>query len=464
VASVLGLRSGIGLVVANMVGAGVFLSTGFMSQSLTPGLVLLNWLVGGILALCGARAYAEVARLVPDGGGEYRYLSRLLHPALGYVAGWASLLVGFSAPIAVDALAAAAFARAAAPTLVGAPTTLALVLIVGLTGLHAVGMNVSARVQNGLVALKILLLVGFVGVGLVKGAWSTPVWSPPEAPTLDGFMGSLFFVAFAYSGWNAAIYAADEFRNPARDVPRAMLWGCGAVLALYLVVNVIFVVNLTPTEGQVVFGYSSFTSGQSQAEAVTLGQAVMRQLLGSGAAQLMSGVMVLLFVSAMSAMIFIGPRVTAAMAKDGVLPTVFRGRDGKAPVWGLLLQGAVASLAVVTQELRSVLETVGAVLVLFAALTVLGLFRAKARLGVTPARSALLAAGIYVIASGWMLYVGFHRSVLAVACRLGIGIDGCATLGPRDSPTLVVSVVVVFAVALIAYGITQRVRRATAVV
>ena len=131
----LGLKSGIGLVIANMVGAGVFLSTGFMAQSLTPGQILLAWVIGGVLALCGAKAYAEVARLVPEGGGEYRYLSSLMHPALGYLAGWASLLVGFSAPTALDAIAAGAFARAVVPAL--EPRLVGAVLIIVLTFVHA---------------------------------------------------------------------------------------------------------------------------------------------------------------------------------------------------------------------------------------------------------------------------------------------------------------------------------------
>ena len=107
----LGLFSGMGMVIANMIGAGVFLSTGFMAQDLNPKQILLAWAIGAFLALSGARAYAEIAQIVPKSGGEYRYLSTLVHPALGYLAGWASLLLGFSAPIAIDAFAAGAFAN-----------------------------------------------------------------------------------------------------------------------------------------------------------------------------------------------------------------------------------------------------------------------------------------------------------------------------------------------------------------
>lgn len=428
----LGLKSGIGLVVANMVGAGVFLSTGFMAQSLSPSQILLAWLIGAVLALCGARAYAEVARLVPEGGGEYRYLSSLLHPALGYLAGWASLLVGFSAPTALDAMAAGAFARVVVPGL--KPTLVGAALIVALTLVHAVGLHFSARAQNVLVGIKVALLAGFVIAGVAFGSLAWPTWSPPnptQAP-VNEILGSLFFIAFAFSGWNAAVYAADEFIEPQKTVPRAMLIGCLAVGALYLVVNFIFVANLTPAQGTVVFSYDDFTALKGQYEQVTLGQAVMAALLGPVAARVMSAVMLLLFVSAMSAMLLVGPRVYSAMAKDGFLPAFLQAKEGRPPVGAVLLQGALALLLLFTHDVRSVLSNVGAILVLFAALTVLGLFVAKAR-GKDVAVSALLAAGVYVASAAWMLFVGF-----------------------REKPSLLVWISVVAALGLVAFTVTRR--------
>ena len=421
----LGLKSGIGLVIANMVGAGVFLSTGFMAQSLSPGQILLAWVIGAVLALCGAKAYAEVARLVPEGGGEYRYLSSLMHPALGYLAGWASLMVGFSAPTALDALAAGAFARAVVPSL--EPRMIGALLIIGLTVVHALGLHLSARVQNVLVGLKVLLLLGFVGVGVVYGSLSWPTWVPPSpaANPVSEVLGSLFFIAFAFSGWNAAIYAADEFDQPERNVPRAMLIGCLAVGALYLVVNFIFVANLTPAQGTVVFQYDDFTSLKGQFEQVTLGQAVMAALLGPVAAKVMSAVMLLLFISAMSAMLLVGPRVYAAMAKDGFLPKFLAAKAGQPPTGAVLLQGAIALLLLFTHDVRSVLSNVGAILVLFAALTVGGLFVAKAR-GKDPSWVSLGCAGVYVLSAAWMLFEGFKKSPtlliwVGVVALLGLG-------------------------------------------
>jgi basic amino acid/polyamine antiporter, APA family len=425
VSRTLGLKSGIGLVIANMVGAGVFLSTGWMADKLGPGQILLAWVIGAALALCGAIAYGEVARLVPHGGGEYRYLSSLIHPALGYLAGWASLLVGFSAPTALDALAAGAFARAVEPSL--NPHIIGAVLIIALTTVHALGLHLSARVQNVLVGLKVLLLAGFVAVGVFKGALSWPTWVPPsptETP-VNEIIGSLFFIAFAFSGWNAAVYAADEFKDPERNVPRAMLIGCLLVGLLYLVVNFIFVANLTPAQGAVVHQYDAFTALKGQFEQVTLGQAVMASLLGPVAAKVMSAVMLLLFISAMSAMMLVGPRVYAAMAKDGFLPAFLAGKEGKPPTGSVVLQGAIALLLLVTHDVASVLKNVGAIVVIFAALTVMGLFTRIGKSGVErPSNLSLVAAGIYGASALWMLYIGAKNDLTLVGWVIAVALLG----------------------------------------
>lgn len=409
-----GLWSGVGLVIANMVGIGVFLSFGYMAQSLPPGPLLLAWVIGAVLALSGAYAYAEVARLVPRSGGEYRYLSALVHPSLGYLAGWASLLVGFSAPIAADALGAGTFLGTVFP---GTPTKLvAVVMIVGLTAIHALGLHLSARAQNVLVIVKVALVLGFVGVGVFAGTVAWPEWTSPAKHTgfpLKEVVDSLFFIAFAFSGWNAAVYASEEFDDPSRTVPRAMLIGCGGVAVLYLVVNYVFAANLTPAEGAIVFSN----------EPVTVGHALMNRLLGPGAASLMSLIIVLAFVSAASAMILIGPRVYAAMAADGFLPKVFIAKEGKPPTFSVLLQGGIALILVFTQTLKEVLSNVGAILVLFAALTVGGLFAAWKR-GTDVSVLALAAAFVYCGSAAYMMYVGFWNKPYHLA-----GVAGAAVVG-----------------------------------
>jgi APA family basic amino acid/polyamine antiporter len=401
----MGLFTGMGMVIANMIGAGVFLSTGYMAQELTPKQILLAWAIGAFLALSGARAYAALAQAVPKSGGEYRYLSDLIHPALGYLAGWASLLLGFSAPIAIDAIAAGAFANTLSAGV--DPKIFGAALIIILTGIHAIGLRFSIRAQNLLVMTKIVLVVGFMAVGLIGGQNSWPEWRPPtqsEGFPLGSFMQNLFYIAFAFSGWNAAVYAASEFKNARRDVPRAMMLGCGLVGILYLLVNWVFVANLTPDQCKVVFNYETAR--------ITLGHLIMKELVGEFGAACMSVLAIVAFISAMSAMTFLGPRVYAAMSRDGFLPRALRGKQGKPPIGAVILQGAIALFLVLAYRLGEVLNSVGAILTLFSALTVFSLFWIwfKRRDFAKPAPVALIAAFCYLALAGVMLYFGFKQS------------------------------------------------------
>lgn len=404
----LGLWSGVGLVAANMIGAGVFLSAGFMAQEMGPGLIMLAWVVGTAIAVAGTRAYGTVAQLVPRSGGEYRYLSELLHPFLGYLAGWTSLLVGFAAPIAVAALAAGYFAATLAPV---PPLAVGSAVIIVLTALHAGGFRISRRTQDVLVAVKAALLLGFAALGLSHAAGRWPQWTPPSPAenTVAAFAGSLFFVAFAFSGWNAAAYAAEEFADPRRDVPRAMLIGCLAVAVLYLAINWVFVTTLTPAQASVVLAYES--------KRVTLGHLVMRNLLGERGGQAMSLLTIVAFVSSVSAMMFVGPRVYAAMARDGLLPRVLAGEGGRPPAASIVLQGALALVLLFTHHLQQMLMNVGAILTLFAALVALSLFRVRfARPDLPrPPLASLVAAGVYVSFAAWMLYFGFRGATHLLA-------------------------------------------------
>lgn len=424
----LGLASGVGLVVANMVGAGVFLSAGFMAQDMGPGPILLAWLVGAVIALCGAKAYAQVAVWVPRSGGEYRFLSELLHPALGYLAGWASLLVGFSAPIAVNAIAAGAFAATIVPGL--EPRLTGVVAIVVLTALHAVGLRTSKLTQNALVVVDALLLLGFVSVGLALGRNDWPSWTPPNGSAgfpLEAFVRSLFFIAFAFAGWNAAAYAASEFREPVRDVPRAMLIGCALVAVLYLLVNWVFVANLTPEEGRAVFEYES--------KRITLGHLVVKDLLGEAGGIAMSFLSLTAFLAATSAMTLVGPRVYAAMADDGFLPQALAARTGRAPTGSVLLQAALALVLLFTHTLQQVLTNVGAILTLFAALVSLSIFRVRfGRSSLKkPDDLTLVAAAVHVGSAAYMLYFGFRGSTHLLVWVIGVAAAALLAYGATTS-------------------------------
>ena len=433
----LDLGSGVGLVVASMVGAGVFLSAGFMAQELSAGLILIAWVVGALLAMAGARTYAEASVLIPRSGGEYRYLSELIHPAVGYLAGWASLLVGFAAPTAISAYGASAFVLAVLGA--GDARWGATGLIVVLTFLHAVELRLSKWTQNSLIIVSGMLLVGFIALGLSLGSHEWPTWVAPGRTTgfsAMPFATSLFFVAYAFSGWNAAAYAAEEFRHPTRDVPRAMLIGCGLVGILYLLVNWVLVANLTPTQAEVVLQYEEAR--------VTLGHLVAEDLLGEVGSSVMSTAIAIAMLSSTSAMLLVGPRVYAEMAHDGFLPSALRGKSGAPPRASVFVQGALAIILLHLHSIGELLSNVAGVLVLFSALVALGLFFVKRRRPQLPSPrpQALFAAFVYASSSAWMLYNAF-KSRTGLLPWLGVvGVAGLSgylvtewrrTRIPRDS-------------------------------
>ncbi|HVV87164.1 MAG TPA: APC family permease [Kofleriaceae bacterium] len=441
----LGLWSGVGIVVANMIGAGVLVTPGYMALDLAPAHILLAWLVGGVAALCGAYAYASVAQAIPRSGGEYRYLSTLWHPLLGYVAGWTSLLIGFSQPVAVDSQLVGYYTGTLGLGVSWRVITIAV--IVAVTALHAFDLRASRRGQDILVAIKFALVLGFVAVGLFAGHNAWPTWRPAGAahglPTKP-FFSSLVFIAFCYSGWNAAVYASEEFRSPRRDVPRAMLIGCAAVMVLYLLVNWVFVANLGPSD----FGA---WIGNRDHDRVTVGHYLMRDLIGAGGARVMSAFMIVALLAAASAMTMIGPRVYAAMAKDGFLPAVFAGEDGRPPRWAVILQGAIAVVVAMTTSVIKAIGTIGAVLTLLAALTALGVFKlrfdARTPAGDRPGVPALAAATVFCGLSGWMLYVAFTNPFLNSA-RL-------PAIGKVSAPLLWLVFVAILAVGYAAWAATR---------
>jgi APA family basic amino acid/polyamine antiporter len=281
--------SGVGLVIANMVGVGVLLSAGFMAQELGPGGILLSWIVGATIALSGALAYGQLAILSGRSGGEYRYLHDYMHPYLGYLAGWASLLIGFSAPIAIAAFAAGAFLNKLGWPLT--PQATGTLVIAAMTLAHGIHLSWSRSLQNVLVAVKFTFVLSFIAVGLLLGSKVWPAWTAPLAgpgPPVRAFLENQYWVAFAFSGWNAAVYAAGEFRRPRRDVARALTLGCLIVGCAYLLINWVFVANLTPDQAIAVADH--------EATQITLAHLVMTNIAGESGAAIVSSVIVVVLL------------------------------------------------------------------------------------------------------------------------------------------------------------------------
>jgi amino acid transporter len=354
------------LVVANMVGAGVFTTSGYALADHERGVVLLAWLVGGVLAICGCLAYGALGRRFPHSGGEYELLRRTIHPLAGFLAGWVSLLAGFTAPIA---FAAAAFGRYLGPVLgIDAGPWLGTFAILVAGGLHLRGARLGARSQDVVVVLKVVLIVAFLVFGaaqLLGGSSTETVPLPPARPfDLAAFAVTCVWVSFAYSGWNAASYVAGEIDDAERSLPRALLLGTLVTAALYLGLNAVFV-YAAPVE---------VLAGKAE-----IGLLAADALGGAWLERAVAGVVALALFTSIAAMMMAGPRVYARMAADGFLPRVLASGADHRPA--ILLQITLALVALWTQSLDSLMTYIGWTLSVSSAMTVCGLIRVRLRKG-----------------------------------------------------------------------------------
>ena len=363
------------LVVASMVGTGVFTTTGVLLTSLpSPAVVLVAWALSGVLALCGAAVYAELSAMMPRAGGEYVYVSRAFGPAAGFMSGWVALIVGFAAPTAGGALGFASYVHALAPAL---PTLgVEIALIVVLTAVHMFDVRFGARLQTGLAGLVVAVIVVFVVAALVTGgmAFTNLAAAAPQAAsprdigavaTAGAFAVGLVQISYAYSGWNGAAYVAGEVRDPARALPRALVIGTGLVTLLYLLLNVVFLCAVPPA---------------ALAGHVNVAHIAAGALFGAGGAQVVSSLVALTAAGFVSAMLMSGPRVAVAMAQDGVFfRALGRANARGAPTLAVGLQGALAIVAVMTAKFDQLLVYVGFTLTLNAAAAVLAAFVLRRR-------------------------------------------------------------------------------------
>jgi APA family basic amino acid/polyamine antiporter len=364
---VIGFAAASAIVVSSMIGTGIFTTTGLMvSMGATGGDILLAWAIGGVVALCGALCYAEIGANLPHSGGEYHYLSRLLHPALGFMSGCVSLIVGFAAPIAAAAMGMHIYlGRIIADWPVRA---MAAATILVLSLLHAYDVRLGSRVQTALTALKILLIAAFIG-GVWFGAGNVSQLSSvdfePALGASSQFAVVLVFVSFAYSGWNASAYIGAEIANPSRALPRSLIAGTVAVALIYLLINLSYL-SAAPL--------SAISGVESVAHTVA------ERLWGETGGRVVSTAIALTLVVPVSAMILIGPRVAEAMARDRLMPGFFARLNSRGvPSYAVFLQAALAAAVAVTSSFDSLLVYIGFTLNIFAALTVLSLFRLRAR-------------------------------------------------------------------------------------
>ena len=356
------LPTAVAVVVANMVGTGVFTSLGFQVGGLPSGFVLLMlWGVGGLCAFCGALAYGELAAALPRSGGEYHFLSRTLHPAAGFMAGWLSATVGFAAPIALAAMAFGRYFNSIHPGV--SATLLSVGLVTGVALIHASGLRAAERFQNTATGLKLLLILFFIGAGIVlgrgQGTRFTPAAGDLDLVTSTPFAVNLVYVMYAYAGWNATTYIVGEVRDPRRNVPRSVALGTLLVTALYLALNAVFLHVAPMAELQ---------------DRVEVGHVAAARLFGASGGNLMSGLICLGLVSSLSAMTWVGPRVTMTMGQDiRLLAPLARCDSRGTPRRALALQTLIVVALLLTSTFEHVLTYVQFSLQLCSFLTVLGM-------------------------------------------------------------------------------------------
>lgn len=344
-----------------MIGIGVFTSLGFQVISITsPFSLMMLWAVGGVVALCGALCYAELAAAYPRSGGEYNFLLRAFGPAAGFLAGWISATVGFAAPVALAAMAFGAYFQDVTP---GVPASvLALGVVWLVTIVHLTGVRHGSAFQNVSTLLKVLLILALIVAGFTL-AEPQPVSFTPSSADFGQlfsmpFAVSLVFVLYSYSGWNAATYIAGEVVDPQRTMPRAILAATLIVAVLYIGLNAAFIYS-TPTEAM---------TGK-----LNVGQIAGQYIFGEVGGRIVGGLICLGLVSSISAMMWIGPRVTMVMGEDIPALRFFATKTSRGvPAAAILTQLAVVHVLIFSQSFEAVLDYIQFSLIFCSFLTVLG--------------------------------------------------------------------------------------------
>ena len=409
----LGLFSLTNIVVANMIGAGVLTLAGFLLTELrNPLLMMVLWFVGGVGALCGAVCYGQLGAAFPMAGGEYAFLSRMFHPLAGFLSGWISFFIGFSAPIAAAALAFVEYMTRAFPTILGqdvAPGSAtgfflkkfyAIAVIAVFTLVHRRGVRFGSRVQNGLTAVKIAGILLFIAAGFAFGKGD--LGHLFQGRKLDFSLVqcksiglSFLWIMFAYSGWNASTYLGAEVRTPKKNLPRSLLLGTALVMGLYLALNLLYVYAIP-------VGEVSSTP--------TIGGLAAQKLFGRPLEQIISLLIACALFSSLSAYVMLGPRVYFSMARDGLF---FRFASQvhpqyKVPSKSILFQGMIAAAMVLIGTFDQLLTYLGFALGIFPILAVMGLFKLKRRqLLANPTIGVMSAVVFFILISILMLVFSF---------------------------------------------------------
>src|SRR2546423_2557516 len=356
-----GFFTACGIVIANIIGTGVFTSLGFQVADIQSGFALLMLrVVGGIAALCGALCYGELSPALPRSGGEYHFLSEIYHPAVGFMAGFVSATVGFAAPIALAAMAFGKYFHGVFNF--GSPVLLSFVLVWTTALFHFGNLRLGSAFQNLWTIVKLLLIAALIGAGLLVEQKQPIAFLPHATDTMSIFSGAfavaLVYVMYSYSGWNASSYIIGEVKNPERNVPRSLLVGTVIVMVAYVLLNAVFLATTPEAE----------LRGQ-----VEVGLIAGRHIFGENGGRIVGSVICLGLVSTISSMTWIGPRVTMSMGEDHwVLRLLGQKNSQGVPTNAMAVQLLMVSLLLLTRSFESVVQYTQFSLLICSLLAVLG--------------------------------------------------------------------------------------------
>lgn len=409
----------IAVVVANMIGTGVFTSLGFQLMDIQSGFALLMlWIVGGITALCGALTYAELGAALPRSGGEYNFLTHCYHPVAGFISGWISSTIGFAAPVALAAITFGAYLSSVFPFL--SKTALAIVLIVLLSLIHGTTHKNSAGLQWVFTLIKLILIVLFciaaiVLVDVPQPISFMPVFADWEVVFSGSFAVSLIYVSYAYNGWNAATYLSSELEQPQKTLPRILLTGTLLVTVCYVALNFVFLYSAPISEmtGKVEIGY-----------------VVAQSIFGEVGAMVTGVIMALLLISTVSAMTIAGPRVLQVIGEDfHLFKSLSVLNSFGIPTRAIYFQSAIALIFVATSSFESILVFSGFALALNNFFAVLGIFVLRYRQPELPRpyRTWLypIPPFLFLILIGWtLIYILKEKPQEALMSLLLVALGG----------------------------------------
>ena len=375
----------VNMVIANMIGTGIFTAIGFqvMDNAIPDAFsILVIWVIGGMLSLCGAFAYSEVASTVNRSGGEYSFLSDLYHPILGFLSGWISLIVGFSAAIAALALAIGDYvlplfevSDSYVILIIGLEMSIQKIIALGVillvTLIHMRGVKVGGIFQNYITFLKLALIVGIITIPFFMNSYEpSQINFSPSNISVDtifsmSFAGSLVWVMFSYSGWNASSYIIDDLENPKKNLPFSLILGTIVVTVIYVLLNFVFMYVATFDE----------LNGQPD-----VGNVVMQKVLGNDIALVFSAFFSIALFSGVSAMMIAGPRVAEQIGKDYSFFKKLGSKNSNGnPVAAILFLAFISSVLVVFSSFKDMIEYIGITLTLFSIMTVAGVFIIRKR-------------------------------------------------------------------------------------